>query len=252
MAISRTLSGVSAPGMPKPSPRSTALTASISRSGTSLSHSATMNPTRATGAAHRNTMPKGVRVGVDDRGGDVGGQLVQHLRGLRPRPAPRRPPVRADPAAEEVGEQRSENRCAERTSQGPEERDTGSRDAEIAKLDGVLHDEGQHLHAQADPGAEDEQVERLRPSVSCVHPRQQTSRRAITAVPTIGKILYRPVRLDDVPLPMEVNSRPATIGSIRRPDTVAETPSTNCMNVGRKVMAPSIANPTMKRRTSRR
>ena len=38
---------------------------------------------------------------------------------------------------------------------------------------------------------------------------------------------------------------PATIGSVRNPDVVAETPSTNCMNVGRNVSAPSIANPTM-------
>ncbi len=37
---------------------------------------------------------------------------------------------------------------------------------------------------------------------------------------------------------------PATIGSVRRPDVVAETPSTNCMYVGRNVNAPSMANPT--------
>ena len=41
---------------------------------------------------------------------------------------------------------------------------------------------------------------------------------------------------------------PATIGRVRRPDSVAETPSTNCMNVGRNVNAPSIANPTMNAR----
>ena len=35
------------------------------------------------------------------------------------------------------------------------------------------------------------------------------------------------------------------MGSVRRPDSVAETPSTNCMNVGRNVSAPSIAKPTM-------
>ena len=68
----------------------------------------------------------------------------------------------------------------------------------------------------------------------------------MTAVPTTGKILYRPVRLTRTPLPMEVSSRPATIGSVRRPDSVAETPSTNCMKVGRNVNAPSIAKPTMK------
>ena len=48
-----------------------------------------------------------------------------------------------------------------------------------------------------------------------------------------------------LPLPIEVMSMPATIGSVRSPDVVAETPSTNCMNVGRNVSAPSIANPTM-------
>ena len=53
----------------------------------------------------------------------------------------------------------------------------------------------------------------------------------------------RPTR---APLPIEVISRPTTIGRVRRPDSVAETPSTNCMNVGRKVSAPSIAKPTTK------
>ena len=36
---------------------------------------------------------------------------------------------------------------------------------------------------------------------------------------------------------------PATIGSVRSPDVVAETPSTNCMNVGRKVSAPEHREP---------
>ena len=57
MAISRILSGDSVLGMPKPSPRSVADTASISRSGTSLRKSETTNPMIATGTAHRNTMP---------------------------------------------------------------------------------------------------------------------------------------------------------------------------------------------------
>ena len=69
---------------------------------------------------------------------------------------------------------------------------------------------------------------------------------AMIAVPTTGKILYRPVRPTSTPLPIEVISRPATIGRVRRPDTVAETPSTNCMKVGRNVSAPSIAKPTTK------
>ena len=37
-----------------------------------------------------------------------------------------------------------------------------------------------------------------------------------------------------------------TIGSIRTPDEVALAPLTNCRNVGRKVMDPIIAKPTMK------
>ena len=41
-----------------------------------------------------------------------------------------------------------------------------------------------------------------------------------------------------------MTSRPSTIGNVRKPDSVAETPSTNCMNVGRNVNAPSIAKPT--------
>ena len=52
---------------------------------------------------------------------------------------------------------------------------------------------------------------------------------AITAVPATGKILYRPVRPTRTPLPIDVESIPTTIGSVRRPDVVAETPSTNCM-----------------------
>ena len=38
--------------------------------------------------------------------------------------------------------------------------------------------------------------------------------------------------------------RPATSGSIRTPELVADTPSTNCKNVGRNVIDPSIAKPT--------
>src|SRR5690349_3191401 len=72
---------------------------------------------------------------------------------------------------------------------------------------------------------------------------------AMIAVPATGKILYLPVRPTMLPLPIEVISMPATMGSVCRPDVVAETPSTNCMNVGRKVNAPSMAKPTMKPRT---
>ncbi len=71
----------------------------------------------------------------------------------------------------------------------------------------------------------------------------------MTAVPATGKTLYLPVRPTMTPLPIEVVSIPITIGNVRRPDVVAETPSTNCMYVGRNVRAPSIANPTTKDRT---
>jgi hypothetical protein len=64
------------------------------------------------------------------------------------------------------------------------------------------------------------------------------------SVPATGKILYRPVRPTMAPLPIDVISRPATMGNVRSPDVVADTPSTNCMKVGRKVSAPSIAKPT--------
>ncbi len=60
--------------------------------------------------------------------------------------------------------------------------------------------------------------------------------------------MYLPVRPTMLPLPIDVMSIPATIGRVRRPDVVAETPSTNCMKVGRNVSAPSIAKPTMKPR----
>ena len=72
---------------------------------------------------------------------------------------------------------------------------------------------------------------------------------AMMAVPATGKTLYRPVRPTRLPLPIDVSSMPATIGRVRSPDSVAETPSTNCMKVGRNVSAPSIANPTMNPRT---
>lgn len=76
---------------------------------------------------------------------------------------------------------------------------------------------------------------------------RDSSRKPTTmiAVPMTGKILYRPVRPTRAPLPVEVMSRPATMGRVRKPDSVADTPSTNCMNVGRNVSAPSIAKPTM-------
>jgi hypothetical protein len=43
-----------------------------------------------------------------------------------------------------------------------------------------------------------------------------------------------------------VASSPITIGSIRSPEAVADTPLTYCRNVGMKVIEPIIAKPTMK------
>ena len=43
-----------------------------------------------------------------------------------------------------------------------------------------------------------------------------------------------------------MTNRPSTIGSIRSPDVVADTPFTYCRNVGMKVIEPIIAKPTMK------
>ena len=68
------------------------------------------------------------------------------------------------------------------------------------------------------------------------------------AVPATGNTLYRPVRPTIAPLLTEVISSPATIGRVRSPDSVAETPSTNCMKVGMNVNAPNMAKPTMKPR----
>jgi hypothetical protein len=45
---------------------------------------------------------------------------------------------------------------------------------------------------------------------------------------------------------VEATRSPATIGSNRSPDAVADTPWTYCRNVGRNVNDPSIANPTTK------
>ena len=55
----------------------------------------------------------------------------------------------------------------------------------------------------------------------------------ITAVPTTGKILYRPVRLTSCPVVIEVASRPAISGSSRSPDEVGLTPFTIWKYCGR-------------------
>ncbi len=55
----------------------------------------------------------------------------------------------------------------------------------------------------------------------------------ITAVPTTGKILYRPHLLTSWPVPIEVSSSPAIIGSSLSPDAVGEVPRTTCMYCGR-------------------
>src|SRR3954452_1079598 len=67
---------------------------------------------------------------------------------------------------------------------------------------------------------------------------------AISAEPEIGKILYLPVLPTIVPAAVEATHRPTTIGSVRRPDDVALTPRTYCREVGRNVIAPTMAKPT--------
>src|SRR5258706_3944608 len=66
------------------------------------------------------------------------------------------------------------------------------------------------------------------------------------AVPTTGKILYRPHLLISCPVPMEVASRPTISGSRCRPEIVGLTPRTICRYCGRYVSAPNIAKPTTK------
>ena len=45
-------------------------------------------------------------------------------------------------------------------------------------------------------------------------------------------------------MPIDVISSPATIGKVRRPEAVADTPLTYWRCVGRNVIAPSMAKPT--------
>lgn len=71
---------------------------------------------------------------------------------------------------------------------------------------------------------------------------------AITRAPTIGKIRYFPVLLTTLPEKIDAINRPITMGKVRTPEMVAESPSTYCRYVGRNVIAPSIAKPTMKLR----
>lgn len=44
----------------------------------------------------------------------------------------------------------------------------------------------------------------------------------------MGKIRYLPVLETTLPLKIEATSSPRTIGSVRTPDRVAESPSTYC------------------------
>src|SRR5690242_16851716 len=47
-----------------------------------------------------------------------------------------------------------------------------------------------------------------------------------------------------VPAAVDATNSPTTIGRVRNPEDVALTPRTYCKYVGKKVIAPSIANPT--------
>src|SRR5215468_8239095 len=68
----------------------------------------------------------------------------------------------------------------------------------------------------------------------------------MTAVPTIGKIRYRPHLVTSRPQMIEVVSRPAISGSSRSPEMVGLAPLTICSYCGRYAIAPNIANPTTK------
>ncbi len=62
-----------------------------------------------------------------------------------------------------VGEDGPEDGHAERGADGPEERRAGGGDPEVPVGDGVLGDQDEHLHHQAEPGAEDEEVRAHQP-----------------------------------------------------------------------------------------
>ena len=55
----------------------------------------------------------------------------------------------------------------------------------------------------------------------------------ISAVPTMGKILWRPHRLIAMPDSVDVSSRPTISGSSCRPELVGLAPLTTCMYCGR-------------------
>src|SRR6185437_14961403 len=67
----------------------------------------------------------------------------------------------------------------------------------------------------------------------------------ITAVPSTGKILYRPLRLMSCPETIDVTSMPTIIGSISSPDAVGLTPFTTWRNTGKYVTEPNNAKPTI-------
>ena len=50
----------------------------------------------------------------------------------------------------------------------------------------------------------------------------------ISAVPTMGKALYRPERVMSWPLPIEATSTPSISGRSCRPDWVGLSPFTTC------------------------
>ena len=73
---------------------------------------------------------------------------------------------------------------------------TRCRDTEILVVDRILRREHEHLHHHSEPKSERHHEDCSHAERSfCVHSRQQKSPSTITAVPIIGKILYRPRRL---------------------------------------------------------
>ncbi|CAM5656064.1 hypothetical protein SFUMM280S_11074 [Streptomyces fumanus] len=68
----------------------------------------------------------------------------------------------------------------------------------------------------------------------------------ISAPPTMGKTLYRPVLAVTRPATIDVTSMAPSIGSSSSPELVAHAPCTDCWYSGRKRVAPNITKPTMK------
>ncbi len=134
-----------------------------------------------------------------------------------------------DVHGEPAGEHRPEERGAERAAHLPEERHRAGGDADVAAVDGVLHDGDEHLHRQAEAGAHHVDGDRGVP-VRRVgrQPRQQQQRDDHDARPEDREELVAAGARHDLPGGIDVENSPTTIGSSARPDSVGLMPSTTC------------------------